>query len=264
MSNNASYVSVGKPKVAGAIFRAPLGTVLPTSPAASLAAGFVNQGYVSEDGVTNSYNISVEQIRAWGGDVVAVPQSEKVETVKFKLIEAANIDVLKTYFGDSNVVGDLDDGAAINVNSAELPASSWVIDEILNTNTAQRLVIPNGKITEKGDVVNNDNEVIGYELTITCLPDSSGNTQYIYLKRTAAGSVTLNKSSLTVAASSTGSISATTTPSGGTVKWSSDDTDVATVTGGTVTGVAAGSCIVKARVVETGAEAFCAITVTGA
>lgn len=180
--NNASNVSVGKPAVEGAVFNAPLGTTLPTATGAALDAAFKAMGYVSEDGVTNSNGLSTEQIRAWGGDVVAVPQTEFSDTFQLKLIETTNVDVLAVVHGADNVTGTLAAGVAINVNSGELPESCWVIDMILRNGTAKRVVIPRGKISEMGDVVYKDDEVIGYELTITCLPDASGNTHYEYLK----------------------------------------------------------------------------------
>ena len=263
MPKNAENVSVGKPAVAGAISIAPTGTALPTSTDAALSSAFKDLGYAGEDGVTNSNAVTSEQIKAWGGDIVETPQTEKADTFKVKLIEALNEEVLKVYFGSANVSGSLATGITVNVNSKELPESSWVIDTILRAGAAKRMVIPRGKVTELGDVVYKDNEVIGYEVTIAALPDSAGNTHYEYLKRTPAGTVTLDKTTATVAAGSTTTITATTSPVGGTVKWSVDDSDIATVTGGVVTGVAAGSCTVTARVVETGAVATCAITVTG-
>ena len=186
MSKNAENVSVGKPAVAGAVFNAPAGTALPTSTSAALAAAFNDLGYVSEDGVTNSASLSAEQIKAWGGDIVAVPQTEKGYTVKLKLIEATNVNVLGVFYGSGNVSGTLAGGITVNVNAQEVPETAWVIDTILRGGTAQRLVIPRGKISEMGDVVYKDNEVIGYEVTISCLPDSSGNAQYIYTKAAAA------------------------------------------------------------------------------
>ena len=182
MSKNAENVSVGKPAVAGAVFNAPAGTDLPTSTAASLNSAFKDLGYVSEDGVTNSTSLSTEQIKAWGGDIVAVPQTEKGDTFKIKLIEATNSDVLGVFFGTANVSGSLATGIAVNANAKELPETSWVIDMIMRAGAAKRVVIPRGKVSAMGDVVYKDNEVIGYAVTVAALPDSSGNTHYEYIK----------------------------------------------------------------------------------
>ena len=69
-------------------------------------------------------------------------------------------------------------------------------------------------------------------------------------------SITLNKSSVTVTAAAgaghTAAVSATTIPAGETVTWESSDTDVATVSSGTITGVAAGTCTVTASFTKTG------------
>lgn len=103
MANNKDNVSTGKPKVGGAVFTAVTGSTLPTDATTVLDAAFKSLGYCSEDGVTNSSGISTENIKAWGGDIVDTPQTEKTDTFKVKLIECTNTDVLKTVYNGSNV-----------------------------------------------------------------------------------------------------------------------------------------------------------------
>lgn len=78
--------------------------------------------------------------------------------------------------------------------------------------------------------------------------------------------ITLDKSTATVAAEATTTITATVTPVGSTVTWESSDEDVATVSSGTVTGVAAGTATISASVTNDGVTrtASCDVTVTGA
>ena len=47
----------------------------------------------------------------------------------------------------------------------------------------ERIVIPRGKVTAVGDTVYVDNDVAGYDITITALPDSTGNYSYEYTKQ---------------------------------------------------------------------------------
>ena len=186
--NNAANVSVGKPKAAGAISWAPLGTTLPTNATTTLNSSFKPLGYVSEDGVTNSNSVSSESIKAWGGDIVLTPQTEKTDTFAFTLLETLNEDVVKAIYGASNVSGTIATGLTINANSEELSAACWVIDMVLTGDTSKRIVIPNGKISELGDIVYRDNEAIGYNPTITALPDTDGNTHYEYIKKSGSSS----------------------------------------------------------------------------
>ena len=177
-----SNVSVGKPKVSCAIFRAPLGTTLPTDSAIALDNAFVQLGYVSEDGLTNTNSPESDKIKAWGGDTVLVVQTEKADTFQLTLIESLNADVMKAVYGSTNVSGTLATGLTIEANSEEAEEASWVIDMILRNGVAKRIVIPDAQISEVGDIVYKDDEAIGYEITIDAMPDASGNTHYEYIK----------------------------------------------------------------------------------
>ena len=46
-------------------------------------------------------------------------------------------------------------------------------------------MIPRGVLSELGDVVYRDNEVIGYACSILCIADTDGNTYYEYIVRPA-------------------------------------------------------------------------------
>lgn len=176
---NSAYVTAGKPKIGGAISVAPTGTTLPTDATTTLAAAFVNLGFVSEDGLAMAVTRDSEEIKAWGGDTIMTSQTDFQETFTFTLVEALNADVRKVVFGDSNVTGDLSTGLTTIGNSEELEAHSWVIDLAYN-GAVSRIVLPYGKISEVGDTSYVDGEPVGYEVTVTALPDTSGNCHYEY------------------------------------------------------------------------------------
>jgi len=103
MANDATKVSFGKPKATGAVYIAPYGTALPTTAWASLNAAFKNLGYVSEDGLVNGVETDVQDVNAWGGDLVLSGQTTFKEMFTVNLLET-NEDALKTYYGSDNVV----------------------------------------------------------------------------------------------------------------------------------------------------------------
>lgn len=179
---NASNVSTGKPKVSGAIYRAPIGSTLPTDAVAALDTAFVELGYVSSDGVVNNNSPETSETKAWGADVVEALQTAKPDKFSFTLIESLNENVLKAVYGDDNVSGSISAGLKVKANSAAMKSASWVIEMILKDNKAKRIVIPNAKISELGEIVYKDDDVTGYKLTLTAVPDSNGDTHIEYIK----------------------------------------------------------------------------------
>lgn len=182
MSNTVTNVTVGKPNIGGAIWRAPLGTSLPTDTTTALDNAFVCLGYCSEDGLVNANSPETEAIKAWGGDTVLQVLESKDDTFHFTLIEAMNIDVLKTVYGDGNVTGTLSSGIKVEANSTPAEASCYVIDMVYNNSHVKRITIPAAYVSEVGDITYADGEAVGYETTLSCTPDTHGNTHYEYIK----------------------------------------------------------------------------------
>lgn len=182
---NATNVSVGKPKVGGAVYAAPVGTTLPTSATESLNAAFDELGYVSEDGLTNSNSPESETVKAWGGDNVLNIQTDRPDNWSLTLIESLKKEVLETVYGASNVTVDGSSNITVKATAGDMPSMAWVFDIILKGGRARRIVIPNGTISELGDIVYKDNEAIAYNVTLTDVPDTNGVYHYEYTTATA-------------------------------------------------------------------------------
>ena len=188
MANDAKNVTTGKPMTTGAVFRAPLSTALPADVNAKLEDAFKCLGYVSDDGISNSSAPDTDTVKAWGGDPVLYTNNGREDTFQLTLIEATNSEVLKTIYNDSNVSGDLTSGITVRVNSDDAEEAVYVIDLILKGGLRKRIVIPDAKLTDLGEITYNDSDPVGYEATFSALPYSGfdGDTHREYIAKPTA------------------------------------------------------------------------------
>ena len=186
----AGLVTTAKPQKGGAVSSATLGTAIPADAAATLNAAFVKLGYVSEDGLTNGNEKDVEDIKDWGGDTVLSVGTGRKETFQMTFIQSLDPDVLKEVYGQENVkIASGNKLVTVDHNAKDMPHRVFVIEMIMAGGYVKRIVIPDGQVTEVGDVVYKAGEAVGYETTITAYPSAAidGSTAREYIASVSGG-----------------------------------------------------------------------------
>lgn len=166
----ASNVRVG---ITGELSGAPIGTARPANSTAALNAAYVGYGYISEDGVTEAPDETVERIVAWqGATIVRSVTTEATTTLQLTLIETKG-EVLELYHKGSTVAVVAAGQWKIDVKAPAEDRRQFVLDVIDGTRHL-RFDIGDGEVTERGEITYATGEPIGYSITITCYPDSAG------------------------------------------------------------------------------------------
>lgn len=183
MANNVANVVAGKPLAAGGVWLAPLGTTLPTDETTALNVAFKAAGYIGEDGLTETIERSTEKVKAWGGDMVKVLQTEFGVTYQFTFLESVNGEVLKAVYGSSNVTttaATTSSGTkhAVKILSDQLPHQCFAF-EVKDGDARIRIVLGDGQITEVGEITYADGEVIGYQVTVEAFYNAAQSAQAV-------------------------------------------------------------------------------------
>lgn len=180
--NNTANVSVGKGLQGGYVLSGPITAELPTGTDWVPGPEFVNLGYISEDGITFSASGNSSTIPDMNGDTVVTSSSGRAETAAFTLIEVMR-NALAEVYGQSNVT-DEDGMITVLHNSLEHEARVYVFLLLLRDGRKMISVIPNGQVTEIGDLAVNSSNVFGRQITVQALPDENGNNMIDYIEST--------------------------------------------------------------------------------
>ena len=182
MGNKATNVTTGKPNIGGAVYTAPIGTTVPTDATTALSSAYVCLGYVSEDGLSNNNELSVNAIKAWGGNIVYRSLTEMNDEFGLALIETENVDVLKTVYGADNVTVDASGNISIDVVGEDPEERVWVFELALRGDRAKRIVVPDGAITSRDEISYNDSDAVAYGITVSAYPDANSKTHKEYIE----------------------------------------------------------------------------------
>lgn len=186
MSVDATNVLTGAPDqlTTGPILSGPRGVALPTAVGEQIDAQFKDSGYIGEDGLTLTPERSTEAIKDWSGAVVRQILTEFDTTLAWAHLET-NEASLKNYFGDQNVTVQAATAAegqriAAKLAGTEMPRKSYLF-KIKDGDARVLIVVPDGQVTETGEVSFVKSGAILWPVTLTTYPDKDGVNVYVYL-----------------------------------------------------------------------------------
>ncbi|MFI8263681.1 hypothetical protein [Streptomyces sp. NPDC085665] len=175
MTLNANAVRVA---VTGAAYVAPKGTTGPVDATSAWPAAATDIGWISDDGITESNSADSSEIKGWqGGQTVRKVVSSSEMTFSFTAIETSKT-VLELYHRGASVTGT--SGKAVLKIKAPGPDRRMFGFDVVDGNSHIRIVIPDGEITETGDITYKGDEAISYELTVTAYPGPDGTVAIKY------------------------------------------------------------------------------------
>lgn len=168
--------------VTGAINSAPTGTALPVDEAASLNVAFKDSGYISDSGLKIGTNQDSTEIKDWSGNLVRTIMAGYGNQLTWEHLEW-NEQSLKNFLGDANVTAVTTAGAPTKItakfNGDEMPVKSYVVN-MKDGVRKIRVVIPNGQVSERGEISFLKTDAIKLPITLKTFPDASGNHIYVY------------------------------------------------------------------------------------
>lgn len=164
MALNSANVDVA---VTGAFMLAPLGSTLPVDADTPLVAPYVDLGYISDEGVTESRERSVTNIIAWqNSDTVRAVVTESSIMLSGVLIETKKETVEFWYASTVDPVN-----GSVEIRPAATGGRRVAVLDYIDGSKFVRMVLPQAENMEVGDLVYASGEPIGYEFTVTGYPD---------------------------------------------------------------------------------------------
>ena len=184
VSSDNTFVATPDKVSGGLLFRdLDAAGALPEDASTALT-GFLEGGYISEDGVTKTVDASDDNILAWGGDTVRTVRTEHTLSYAFTFIESSNVNVLRLIYGDENVTVDGSGNISVKESSKLQDRKAFVI-EAFDGDKKLREVIPNAQLAMSGDITYVHSDVVRYECTLTAFPDPADPNFKAYTYRTS-------------------------------------------------------------------------------
>ncbi|MFG3585137.1 hypothetical protein [Streptomyces sp. NPDC047990] len=170
MANDADNVRVG---LNGSVYIAPKGTTAPADLDSAWAAGWVDLGYLSDDGVSMEYGTDTQDINAWQSlsPVRKVLTSVNM-TLGFTAIELKTATV--TLYFPSATMSDVSGTVhKLSIPAAPSPDERAIGLEWIDGTIKNRLIISRGEVTDRSAITIGRSDAVGLEMTVSAYADTA-------------------------------------------------------------------------------------------
>ncbi len=159
---------------------ADTGTTAPASPLTQALSPWEPLGAISDDGLVYGFDEDSQEFTPWGLTSPFRTQITKsVRTFQLTLWETARVAVQSIMYRIP--AEDLEPTAGLT-SFAETASPTpdrrawWFV--VLDGDNARGFYVPQGEVSDRSAVTFKQDEMSGYEITITAYPDAAGNTVY--------------------------------------------------------------------------------------
>lgn len=150
-------------------------------PATSLNSAIYKEvGALTDEGVTDATSQDSNDIFMWQGNALAASlPGEYTKTFAFGAMETNLITLGIQYAGST--ITQTAYGVSIAEKAPVKDVRTWVLHGISDSGKLQRIVVPLGQVSDRGDVIWSSQDVTVYGWTIKAFPDASNNVAYRYI-----------------------------------------------------------------------------------
>lgn len=165
----------------GGAWVAPLGTAQPSDPEAQPGAPWLAIGAISEDGLTNGVEEDNESFTPWGlSSPFRTVVTSSVRTFSFTAWETNRpiVRALQNRLDVADLTPDMNGIVTYAESGTAEPDRRSFLFDVYDGEVWERFFVPEGEITERGEVTYQQGEMVGFEWTISTYPDADGNLVY--------------------------------------------------------------------------------------
>lgn len=165
----------------GGAWVAPVGTPALASPLTQPADPWKPLGAISEDGLTNGWDEESQTFTPWGLTSPFRTQiTQSVRTFGLTVWETSRLAVMSLQYrlDEAEFTPDGDGLTKFAETASPTPdrRAFWFL--VVDGDNYRGFYVPQGEINDRGDVSYKQDEMSGFEWTITTYPDAAGNTVY--------------------------------------------------------------------------------------